>query len=203
MELPLDLATVKGFLDAEEARALYAAGLAEAERGPLLEIGSYCGKSAVVLGAAVKARGSVLFTVDHHRGSEENQPGWQYHDPELWDAAAESLDTLPEFRRTIRRAALEDTVIAIIGHSHTVARHWKTPLAMLFIDGGHSMAAALGDWRGWSPHLMQGGLIAIHDVFPDPADGGRPPYEIYRMALASGLYEEEGAVKSLCFLRRL
>jgi len=203
MDLPLDVDTVKGFLDPAEGRALHDAALSAAALGPALEIGAYCGKSAVYIGAACKTAGTMLFSLDHHRGSEENQPGWQYHDAELWDAAAGALDTLPHLRRTLRRAGLEGVVTPVVGRSADIALVWRTPLGFLFIDGGHTMEAALGDYRGWTPHLLAGGTLAIHDVFPDPADGGRPPFEIYQRALASDLFEEIGAVKSLRLLRRL
>lgn len=203
MLLSINPNEVKGFLDPEEGDALHAAALARAPHGACLEVGSYCGKSALYLGTAVRSAGGVLFAVDHHRGSEENQPGWEWHDAELWDEAAGALDSLPSFRTTLRRAGLEDTVVPVVGRSATVARWWCTPLSLLFIDGGHTMEAALADWRGWSPHLMPGGVLAIHDVFPDPADGGRPPYEIYLLALASGLFVEVRAVRSLRLLRRL
>ena len=203
MRLPIDIDTVKGFLDPAEGRALHDAALACAPRGACLEIGAYCGKSAVYLGTACQAAGGVLFSVDHHRGSEENQPGWEWHDPETWDAAAGAMDTLPFLRTTLRRAGLEQSVIPVVGPSTVIARVWATPLSLLFIDGGHTMEAALGDYRGWTPHLIPGGVLAIHDVFPDPADGGRPPFEIHQRALASDLFEEIGAVKSLRLLRRV
>lgn len=202
-DLPIDIDQVKGFLDPAEGEALQRALTAGAALGPGLEIGAYCGKSAVWLGAAAQALGITLFSVDHHRGSEENQPGWEYHDPELWDAAANAMDTLPHLRRTLHAAGLEETVIPIVARSAALARLWATPLGFLFIDGGHTMEAALGDYRGWTPHLRSGGTLAIHDVFPDPADGGRPPYEIYQRALASDLFEEVEAVKSLRVLRKL
>lgn len=194
---------IKGFLDEAEARALVHAARVLAPAGPVAEIGSYCGKSSILIGAECKARGTLLFCIDHHRGSEENQPGWDYHDPELWDEKAGALDTLPHFRRNVRRAGLEETIVAVVGRSAAIARVWATPLAMLFIDGGHTMEAALADWRGWTPHLMPGGVLAIHDVFPNPAEGGRPPFEIYRRALQSDLFAEIEAVKSLRILRKL
>ncbi len=202
MRLPVDIDRIKGFMDPAEGRALHDAALARAPYGPCVEIGAYCGKSAVYLGAACQTAGGVLFSVDHHRGSEENQPGWAYFDPELWDDAAGTLDTLPFLRRTLRLAGLEETVIPIVGRSATIARAWGGPISLLFIDGGHTFEAALADYRGWTPHLAPGALLAIHDVFPDPADGGRPPFEIYQLALASGLFEETQAVKSLRILRR-
>ncbi|MEM8988066.1 MAG: class I SAM-dependent methyltransferase [Pseudomonadota bacterium] len=203
VKLPLEPTDIKGFLDSAEGAALHDLALERAPFGPCLEIGAYCGKSALYLGAAAQEAGGVLFSVDHHRGSEENQPGWEWHDADLWDAAAGAMDSLPAFRRTLRAAGLEETVIALVGRSKTVAAHWRTPLSFLFIDGGHTMEHALNDYRLWTPHVMAGGVIAIHDVFPNPEDGGRPPYEIYKLALASGLYEDLGMVKSLARLRRL
>ena len=202
-KLPIDVDAIKGFLDPLEGDALQRAFTMGAGLGPGLEIGAYCGKSAVWLGAAAQALETVLFSVDHHRGSEENQPGWEYHDADLWDAEAGALDTLPHLRRTLRAAGLEEIVIPIVARSSTLAQYWRTPLGFLFIDGGHTMEAALADLRGWTPHLVRGGILAIHDVFPNPSDGGRPPFEIYQRALASDLFEEVEAVKSLRILRRL
>ncbi len=180
-----------GFMPDDEGIALHQAGLVGAKAGPLLEIGTYCGKSSVYLGAAAEEAGTVLFTLDHHRGSEENQEGWEHHDTRLVDATTGRMDTLPFFRRTIEDAGLEDTVIAIVGHSATVASHWNTPLGLVFIDGGHGSEPAHRDYESWSPKVAQGGVLAIHDVFPDPADGGRPPYEIYMRAVDSGMFEDD------------
>lgn len=202
VKLPIDIDSVKGFLDPLEGAALYARALEAAGRGVLLEIGTYCGKSAVYIGTAAKERGGVLFTIDHHRGSDEMQPGWEHHDTQTWDTRAGAMESLPFLRDTLRRAKLEEAVIPIIGRSATIARYWRTPLAFLFIDGGHSMDNALADYEGWSAHVMPGGLMLIHDVFPDPKDGGRPPFEIYKMALESGLFDEVDAVRSLRVLRR-
>ena len=203
MDLPIDIETVKGFLAPDEGAALYEAAFDRSRYGACLEIGSYCGKSTVYLGTACKKNGGVLFAVDHHYGSEENQQGWEHHDAALFDPETGRLNTLPEFRRTLRRSDLEDTVVPIVAPSKVAARYWATPLQFAFIDGGHALEHALNDYRGWAPHVVQGGILAIHDVFPDPKDGGRPPFEIYKMALASQLFEEIAAVRSLRLLRRL
>ena len=186
----------------DEGLALYEAAMSLAVPGPLLEVGSYCGKSAIYLGAAAQSRGRLLFAVDHHRGSEENQPGWEHHDPELIDPELGVMDTLPFFRRAVHGAGLEGTVVAVVGDSPAVATAWAGPLAMVFIDGGHGPEPARADYEGWAPHVAPGGLLAIHDVFPDPADGGRPPYEIYLRALDSGAFAETRAVGSLRILHR-
>ena len=170
---------------------------------PMLEIGGYCGKSAVYLGDGARAAGTLLFSVDHHRGSEENQPGWEHHEPDLVDPAIGVIDTLPTFRRTIHDAGLETTVVAIVGDSPAVAASWSTELSLVFVDGGHGHEPAHRDYEGWAPHVADGGLLLVHDVFPDPADGGRPPYEIYCRALASAAFEERRAVGSLRVLQRV
>jgi predicted O-methyltransferase YrrM len=193
----------RGFMPTDEGLALYeAACMVERGGPPMLEVGSYCGKSAVYLAAAAAERDTVLFAVDHHRGSEENQPGWQWHEPDLVDAHTGRLDTLPVFRRTVFDAGIEDHVVAVVGDSTVVGRHWSTPLGLLFIDGGHGTEPAHNDYQTWVPHVADGGLLVIHDVFPDPADGGRPPYEIYCRARESGAFTEIGDQGSLRILRR-
>jgi predicted O-methyltransferase YrrM len=196
----------RGFMPPDEGLALHQAAMAAGSDGavaggPFLEIGAYCGKSAIYLGAAAQATGSVLFSLDHHRGSEENQAGWDHHEADLVDPASGLMDTLPIFRRTVQQAGLEASVVALVGDSVTVCRHWTTPLAFLFIDGGHGSEPAHRDYEGWTPHVAAGGTLAIHDVFPDPADGGRPPYEIYLRALDDG-FTEVSATGSLRVLRQ-
>ncbi len=195
----------KGFLPEEEGLALHRAACeaVPSGTGPLLEVGSYCGKSAVYLGAAARAGGTVLFTVDHHRGSEENQPGWEHHDPDVVDPRTGRMDTLPHLRRTLEEAGLEDVVVAVVGESSVVARHWATPLSLLFIDGGHGAGPAWADYLNWAPHVAVGGLLAIHDVFPDPAEGGRPPYELWCRARGSEAFEDVLECGSLRVLRRV
>ncbi len=204
--LPADLvdhaASAKGFMPPDEGLALYVLARRRLHHGPVLEIGTYCGKSAVYLGAAAREVGGTVFTVDHHRGSEENQAGWEHHDASLVDPESGRMDTLPVFRRTIERAGLENQVVAVVGASRTVSAHWRTPLSMLFIDGGHGERPAMDDYSGWAPWLMPGGVLAIHDVFPDPRDGGRPPYEMFLRALASGVFAERETVGSLRMLVR-
>lgn len=203
MRLPIDINAVKGFMPADEGGALAQAAAMAPTGLPALEVGSYCGKSAVYIGTALKPLSGTLFTIDHHRGSEENQPGWEHHDTSTWDEGAGAMDTLPFLRQSLRRADLEDVVVPIVGTSEHVARHWRTPLGFLFIDGGHSIEPATADYRLWTPFIVQGGTLAIHDVFEDPADGGQAPFEIFKMALASCLFEETASVGSLRLLRRL
>jgi len=198
--------SARGFMPADEGLALYEAGVTAATAvpgAPLLEVGSYCGKSSVYLGAAARAGDTVLVAIDHHRGSEENQPGWEWHEPDLVDPLVGRMDTLPVFRRTVFEAGLEDVVVALVADSPTAAGIWSTPCALVFIDGGHGEEPAAADFRNWTPHVAPDGYLAIHDVFPDPADGGRPPYEqIYLPAIRSGHFTEVSATGSLRVLRR-
>jgi predicted O-methyltransferase YrrM len=192
-----------GFMPEDEGLALYAAAVEAARRTglPVLEIGTYCGRSAILLADAARRTGTVALTVDHHRGSEEQQPGWEYHDPTLVDPEVGLMDTLPRFRRTLHAAGLEQHVIALVGRSPQVAAVWGGRLALVFIDGGHTDEHAGGDYDGWAPHLAEDGLLVVHDVFPDPADGGQAPYRVYLRALADG-FEEVSVTGSLRVLRR-
>ncbi|QLL05301.1 class I SAM-dependent methyltransferase [Mycobacterium vicinigordonae] len=193
---------VSGFMPADEGRALYDAALHYLDGGSGVEIGTYCGKSTLLLGAAALHTASVLYTIDHHHGSEEHQAGWEYHDASLVDEVTGLFDTLPTFRRTMDAAGLDEHVVAVVGKSPVVARGWRSPLQFLFIDGGHTEAAADRDFDGWAKWVAVGGALAIHDVFPDPSDGGRAPYQIYCRALASGKFKEVSAVGSLRLLER-
>ncbi len=193
----------RGFMPPNEGVALHEAALLVSDSAaPMLEIGSYCGKSGIYLGSAAKERNTILFALDHHRGSEENQPGWEWHEPDLVDPEVGVIDTLPRFRRTIFDAGLEGTVVALVGDSPTVGSRWAIPLSFLFIDGGHGSEPAHRDFELWTPWIEDGGILAIHDVFPDPADGGRPPYEIYCRAIESGEFTDVSATGSLRVLRR-
>ena len=195
--------SVKGFMPTDEGLALNRHGTSLNIEGPFLEVGSYCGKSGIYLGSAAKETGRILFSVDHHRGSEENQPGWEWHDPEIVDSETGLIDTLPEFRRNINKAGLEDNVVAVIGDSPAIAKIWVTPLALLFIDGGHGAEPAHADYDNWVPKLLMGGKLLIHDVFENPEDGGRPPFEIFQRAVASKSFEEIDVVGSLRVLKRV
>lgn len=196
----------RGFMPPEEGLALFEAAVAAAETVadlPFVEIGSYCGKSSIYLGEAARVSGRVLFAVDHHRGSEENQPGWEWHEPDLVDEAVGRMDTLPRFRRAVYDAGLEPWVIAVVGDSPTAGRWLDMSFAFVFIDGGHGEEPAAADYRVWTPKVAPGGTLAIHDVFSDPALGGQAPHDrIYRPAIDSGLFEEVSATGSLRVLRR-
>ncbi|WP_099025175.1 class I SAM-dependent methyltransferase [Mycolicibacterium palauense] len=193
---------VIGFMPADEGRALFEAARGYLGDGAGVEIGTYCGKSTVLLGAAARETGGVVYTVDHHHGSEEHQPGWEYHDTSMVDAHTGLFDTLPTFRHTLDAAGLPDHLVAVVGKSSVVARTWRTPLNLLFIDGGHTEAAAHQDFEGWARWVSPGGALVIHDVFPDPADGGQAPYRIYRRALDGGDFREVSATGTLRVLER-
>ncbi|RPJ70855.1 MAG: class I SAM-dependent methyltransferase [Desulfobacteraceae bacterium] len=202
--MPPDLKIIrrtKGFLEEAEGEHLYRLAREAAVLGPCLEIGSYCGKSTVWIGTACREAGQVLFAVDHHRGSEEQQPGEEYFDPALFDPAAGRIDTFRHFRTTLADAGLEDTVVPIVCRSELAARAWKTPLSLVFIDGGHALDTVAADSRLWSEPLMPGGLLVFHDIFPDPSQGGQAPYQVYREALAGGRFAEHSLVRSLGVLQ--
>ncbi len=201
--IKFDQYSIKGFLAEDEGRALVELGQKQGRLGPCLKIGGYCGLSTVYLGLGIRESGDGLFSIDHHQGSEEHQSGEEYHDPDLVDPQTGYIDSFPEFRKNIRRAGLEETVVPVVAASALVARQWATPLALVFIDGGHSLEAGMSDYHSWVKHLIPGGILAVHDIFFDPTQGGQAPYEVYTMALASGIFEEIELVNTLGVLRRL
>ncbi|MCW2620506.1 MAG: hypothetical protein JWL64_108 [Frankiales bacterium] len=194
-------AATRGFLPEHEGDALYAAAL-RARSGLWLELGTYCGKSTIHLAAAAKDLDSRLVTIDHHRGSEENQPGWEWHDSSLVDPHTGRLDTLPHLRHTLWDAGLEGSVSVLVAATQQVAAWWSSPLELLFLDGNHTEEVAQHDYEQFGRHVVEGGLLAVHDVFPDPADGGRPPWHVVQRATGSGAFVQASVHGSLRILRR-
>ena len=194
--------SVKGFLDREEGLRLYEVALSASRMGPCLEIGSYCGKSTLYLGDACRRNSGILFSIDHHRGSEEQQPGEEYFDPETYDPKTFGMTTLPLFRKTLAMSGLEDTVVPIVSTSSAAARMWATPLSLVFIDGGHSFETAFADYSNWARHIIPGGYLVIHDIFENPDEGGQAPFQVYQLAISSGLFIELPINKTLGVLQR-
>jgi len=194
---------LKGFLHDEEALRLHELAREAAPYGPCLEIGSYCGKSAAFIGLACQQCQAILFSIYHHRGSEEQQPGETYFDPELFDERLGRVNTFPIFQRVIEELQLADTVVPLVTVSAIAARAWRTPLSLVFIDGSHTFAAAFADYSSWASHILPQGFLVIHDVFFDATAGGQAPHTIYRLARASGLFEELPMTRTLGVLRRV
>ena len=140
-------------------------------------------------------------TLDHHRGSEENQPGWEWHDASLVDPHTGRLETLPHLRHTLWDAGLDDVVSVVVGTTQQVARWWTSPLTLLFLDGNHTEEVAQHDYAAFARHLVPGGLLLVHDVFERPEDGGRPPWNVFCRARDDG-FTEVSAQGSLRVLRR-
>jgi len=195
------LNTIKGFMDDDEAIRLFELADKASCMGAVLEIGSYCGRSAAIIGTACQKNNGILYSIDHHVGSEEQQPGEEYFDPELFDERTGGVNTLPLFRETLKKTNLEDTVIPIVSKSVVVGKMWQTKLSMVFIDGGHSFEAAHTDFLTWSPHLLTNGLLVIHDIFLDPDLGGQAPRQVYERAIATGMYTELAMTKTLGVLK--
>ena len=202
-KFPEGLSIIKGFLSSEEGECLYNASKLASNLGSILEIGSYCGKSTIYLALGCRKNGKVVFTIDHHKGSEEHQIGELFHDPDLVSTQTGEVDSFLEFRKNICDMGVENNIVPIVAKSSVVAAGWQTPLAMIFIDGGHSLEAALDDYRNWSQFLLKGGFLAIHDVFDAPEAGGQAPRAIYDLATASGLFSPYMQVASLRILKRL
>ena len=194
---------VKGFLSDKEAKKLQELFLNVHHLGAVLEIGTYCGKSTLNFAYVAKKINGLVYTVDHHTGSEEHQLGEEYHDEDLYDERIEKFNTLPEFLKNIRSSNLFKYVIPMINNSKEVSKAFSESIGLLFIDGGHSHEAALDDYNSWKNKISSGGLLVIHDVFPNPEDGGRPPFEIYSSAQKSKDFVDLGIYETLGILKRI
>ena len=194
---------VKGFLNSDEGEALYDLALNQSSFGACLEIGSYCGKSTIYLAAAASHNDGVVYAVDHHRGSEEHQRGEAYHDHSLYDVHANRMNSFPEFEKNLEMAGVYDAVVPLVASSDKVARHWQTPLALVFIDGGHSPDMAMRDVMQWSQHIMLGGVMAIHDIFEHPEEGGQGPFLAMSELLASQQFALQSKVNTMAILKRV
>ena len=193
---------IKGFLSKEEGKKLQEIFKKVHTLGPVLEVGTYCGKSALCFAKIAKDFDSTVFTVDHHTGSEEHQLGEEYHDRDLYDNRLHKFNTLPELLSNLIGSGLGSYIIPIVNDSVSSSKNFKKDVSVLFIDGGHSLQAAINDYDSWKDKIAIGGYLLIHDVFPNPADGGRPPFEIYNLAKKSGKFEDLGIFKTLAMLKK-
>ena len=194
---------VKGFLSDKEAQKLQELFLNVHHLGSVLEIGTYCGKSTLNFAFIAKKIDGLVYTVDHHMGSEEHQLGEEYHDEVLYDKRLKKFNTLPEFLKNLRSSNLGKYIIPILSKSSEASKTFTELISLLFIDGGHSLEAAFSDYNSWKDKICSGGLLVIHDVFPNPQDGGRPPFEIYSKAQKSKQFEDLGIYETLGILKKI
>ena len=194
---------VKGFLSDKEAKKLQELFLKVHHLGSVLEIGTYCGKSALNFSEVAKDVNGLIYTIDHHTGSEEHQRGEEYHDSELFDERLKKFNTLPEFLNNLKSKKMAKFIIPIIDKSQNASNFFSEKISLLFIDGGHSFETALSDYNAWKDKICADGLLVIHDVFPNPKDGGRPPYEIYTLARESKEFDNLGIYETLGILKKV
>ena len=148
------LSGTEGWLSGKEADLLYRLAKNCTGRGAIVEIGSWKGKSTTCLALGSRAGAGMKITaIDPHTGSSEHG----------------DVHTFEEFQRNIRRNGVEDLVEPIVKPSADVAREWKGPVELLWIDGAHEYEFVLEDLLLWEPHVIEGGVIAFHDsTMPGP-----------------------------------
>ena len=188
---------IKGFMPEHEGKALYKWARKFSEYGPLLEIGTYCGKSSMFLSEGAQANDQYVYTIDHHMGSEEHQVNEEYFDIEIFDELSKRINSFPLFLENINNFGIKN-IVPIVNESSLVAKSWSSPLAMVFIDGGHSLETAMNDFISWHEKIISGGALVIHDIFENPEDGGQAPYEVYMHALKNGFNDFDRVDTIVC-----
>tara|TARA_B100000482_G_scaffold190113_1_gene172748 strand:- start:1130 stop:1732 length:603 start_codon:yes stop_codon:yes gene_type:complete len=192
---------IKGFMPEHEGKALYKWARKFSEYGPLLEIGTYCGKSSMFLSEGAQANNQYVYTIDHHMGSEEHQVNEEYFDIEIFDELSKRINSFPLFLKNINNFGIKN-IVPIVNESSLVAESWNSPLAMVFIDGGHSLETAMNDFISWHEKIISGGALVIHDIFENPEDGGQAPYEVYMHALKNG-FNDFDRIDTIVCLKKL
>jgi predicted O-methyltransferase YrrM len=140
-----------GWLESpKQERWLFNTARSLSDTATLVEIGSYTGRSTACLGFGCLGSQRRIFALDLFDGS--HLPG--------------RPDYFSEFKANLRRCGLDSTITPVPGPSAITARTWHTPIDFLFIDGAHEYEGVVADIEGFLPHVVPGGLVALHDVSP-------------------------------------
>ena len=194
------ISKLKGFMPKHEGAALTKWSEEFSSIGPIMEIGTYCGKSAMYLSKGAILNDQLVYTIDHHFGSEEHQINEEYFDNEIYDSETNSVNSFPLFVENINRFRASN-VVPIVRSSVDAAKTWNTWLGMVFIDGGHALGTAMQDFNSWNEKIISGGALVIHDIFENPEDGGQAPFMVYQHALKNGFSDFERVDTVICLKR--
>ena len=193
--------SIKGFLELNEGIALYEEVKRVSKNNFCVEIGSYCGKSTCFIGQACKENKSKLITIDHHKGSEEQQLGEFYFDAEVYDEKLGRVNTLPLLEKNLAKFDLEDVVKPLVMDSISASKIVENNADLIFIDGSHTFESAESDYELWKNKIKKGGTLAIHDVYDSEDEGGQAPNKIFKQSLNEG-FNFIKRVKSLVLLQK-
>ena len=195
-----EIDNLKGFMPKHEGIALTKWSKKFSSIGPIMEIGSYCGKSAIYLSKGAILNDQLVYTIDHHFGSEEHQIKEEYFDSEIFDYKNQRVNTLPLLIKNINKIQVKN-IVPIVSNSVDIASKWDAKLGMVFIDGGHSFKAANNDYVSWSTKIKKNGALVIHDIFENPDEGGQAPFEIFQKALKNNFEVYERVDTLACLIK--
>ena len=195
-----EIDNLKGFMPKHEGIALTKWSEKFSSIGPIMEIGSYCGKSAIYLSKGAILNDQLVYTIDHHFGSEEHQIKEEYFDSEIFDYKNQRVNTLPLLIKNINKIQVKN-IVPVVSNSVDIASKWNAKLGMVFIDGGHSFKAANNDYVSWSTKIKKNGALVIHDIFENPDEGGQAPFEIFQKALKNNFEVYERVDTLACLIK--
>lgn len=162
---------IPGWLSEDEAITLYELARELPANAPVVvEIGSWLGKSSLVLSKGLRGKERpTLYCIDPFNGDADATDKALYSQ-ELGTMNGSLKDS---FLANMKQHGVLDVVHPLVGYSFEFADDFKEQIDLLFIDGNHAFEAVLKDYEQWSPLLRPGGMIAFHDVVmgtdPDPA----------------------------------
>jgi len=145
-----------GWLAEGEGQLLY--NLAKkCDRGAIVEVGSWKGKSTIWLASgSKKGKKAIVYAIDPHIGSPEHHKMFG----KVW--------TFEEFKKNIKKAGVDDIIVPMVKKSEEAAKNFDKPVGLAFIDGAHEYDMVALDYSLWFPKMVDGGVMAFHDTILSP-----------------------------------
>jgi hypothetical protein len=183
---------VEGWLSEGQARRLFDRAAAVPPSGRIVEIGSYRGRSAIVLARAVAGAGAEVVAIDPHAGNDRGPQ-------EIHGSADEGEADNRAFRANLDRAGVAGAVRHVRLPSHEALGSLEGPIDLLYVDGAHRLRPAMDDIARWGARVRPGGSMLVHDSFSSIG----VTLALLRLMALGGEFVYVGRERSLAEYRRV
>jgi predicted O-methyltransferase YrrM len=180
---------VDGWMTPGQASTLFDAATRCPDAGLIVEIGSFRGRSTIVLASAA-APGVEVVAIDPHAGNDRGPQ-------EIDGFADEAADDHQVFLSNLERAGVAGRVRHLRMFSDAALAEIDRPIDVLYIDGAHRYAPALADIRGFGDRVADGGTMLIHDSFSSIG----VTFAILRQLVVNGRFRYVGRSRSMTIYR--